>query len=544
MTQKDKNKEVDFDFYGKEAENQRQEIKEQKEIQYNKFLNIGKKAMLSLGLATVLIGGSYGGYKVHESNVNSKIATVEQTVKATPQTSLVNFINKERGVAQKTYIENQMLINDHGRYKDVIEVLHLENQLSVRNANNAKLYKETLGSLDRDVSALGKVYDTLNASRDQKIMNFLDGGSDLTKLNEWNNNLKSNQFMYVGGLINLNHQLSENLTMLSQTQKDIIQHVQERIKNKDFDLNAAQEHFSKQVQTDAQSEIAELKQIRKDVVATGDLAGEDSDGNLLQADPKLQSLLTDEDVSNAEGAMTVYQKEALSQINQDKDKVQQLLAKAAADNGQSTQANQPAQSGQVNNMSNGQAPTTVVVNRGPSFFDYYMMYSWMNATHPTSTVVHNTYVSPNTYRPVTPLAQTNMYDIKNQNSYLNKTLAQSPAVSANSNLNSSVSKFGNSATPNVAKPNLNAVRAQIDTARAKAAQAQSVRSSEIGRMKAANSYEGGKSFASKAQMAKSGMGSIGKGGSFSKGPGFSGVHSSFSGGHSGGFGGHSSSSGG
>lgn len=503
MTEKEfglnEDKDFSFDFYGKDQEDKRQAAIQEKKVRNESFLKIGKTALVSVGLATMIVGGSYGGYKAYQNNIDKKVAAVEQTVRANPKEGLVGFINKEKGVAQKMYLQNSLLITDHAKYKEVIEVMNFGNQLATKNATNARVFKETLASIDKDLTTVTSVYDTLNSSRDKKVKNFLDGGNDLKKFGEWSNSLKNNRFMYVGGLLTLNKDLTESLKTLEQTQKDIIEHVQQRVKNKDFDLNAAQGQISTNLVREANSEVTELQNIRQLIVATGDLAGEDKEGNLLQATPKLQTMLTDEDVKSASDAMEVYKTEALSQIAQDRQKVEQMMSKISPDSAAALAltGDKPAE------KTAEKAAAPVVIHSGPSFLDYYMMYHWMNMSNSmaNNSAMNNNANNNHNYKPIPAVAKTNIYDLKNQNSHLNKTLSQTG--SGDSALKGATNTFGKSGNAITAKPNLNMIRAQIDNARSKAMQANTVRASEMSRMKSLNAYEGGKSFASKAQLAKS-----------------------------------------
>lgn len=503
MPRQDRENEVNFDFYGQEAERKRQQEITQNNLQHEKFLKLGKNALAALGVAAVLFGGSYAAYSMYQKNIDNKLATAEATIKSIPKMDLINFMQKEKTVLQKTYNNNQMLLNDHGQYKQVIEVLNVKDQLGRFSANNSRLYKESLTNLDKDTKNVVAIYDNLNSTRDAKINLYLDGGADLQKLTAWNNAYKNKQFMYAGGLINLQKDLNKNLDMLKQTQDDIIDHVKQRVKNKDFDLNAAQSQFIVGVSNDANKEINEIKQVRKDLVEMNDLAAEDSDGNMVVANPMLQNMLTDSDIKEAETSMTTYKDEALSQIGKDRANVEQLLGKVNEGGTQTNAA--PTAATQ---------PNTVVVHSGPSFLDYYLMYHWMsmgsNSSYRNSAVtnssLNNTTKMASTYKPLPPIVQNNNpYDLRNQNSHLNRTLAQAPTANAtNRGFAQNMSKVNNFKSP---RPDIASIRSKIEAVKSKASQANSARTSEFNRMKAVNTYQGSgtgaKGLANKSSVAKS-----------------------------------------
>lgn len=512
----------EVDFFNSAKDQERSKLKEEKQQRYQSFLKIGKQTLVSLGIVAVLGGGSVFGYKTYQAHIDDEIKAVETTVKSTDRAGVLGLIDKEKTVTQQTYAKNQLLINDFARYKDLIEVINFSNQVAIFNTNNAKLYKDTMERLNGDFQDVSKAYNALNGSRDDKIAEYLNS-QDVKKLGEWNNNYQNKQFMYVGGLINLNKDLVKQLEFLDKTQAEIIENVQQRLKNKDYDLNAAQTAFTGQVNKDAQEQIDDLKNARLELEDTkAALKENDEDPN------QIANILTDADVTNASDAMDQVKQEANNQITSDRAKVEALIAQANANNGNlPTQNQQPnTQSGQQTTVVNGVPTTQVVhVHSGPTFLDYYLMYSWMNSG--SSTTVVNNYNTTNgaapavrSYRPVQALSNNTPYSIKNENSYLNKTLTQKADLTGNSALKSSLQK--SSLAP---KANINTLRAQIQTAKARAAQVRTTRASELSRMGYANSYEAGKAgtrgVSSKSSIATS-RGSIARG--------------SF-GGHSGGFGG-------
>lgn len=492
--------ESDIDFYGIKAESERQEKQKQKILKHQKFLKVGKNALKAIGFGAVLFGVSFGIQQKYENNRTEKINAIEKTLHTIPQNQYIKFIDGEKSFAQQLFMNNQLLINNHGQYKDIIEALNIGNQLSINNANNAKLYKETIKALDNDKVLINTAFGTLNADRNEKLKVYVDGGINLNKFNELTIHAKDQDkhLMYVSGLIELGKDLTTNIKNLETTQNKIINEVKTKLKNKEFNLEAAKQKFTENVVNQSNTDIDEVKSIRKELLKTSELVAEDQNGRVIEVDPTLKNMLTEEDVQNAESAINVYKNEALSQINKDQENVKSLLSKVEKDSTNTTNSDK----------------TNTNTHSGPSFLDYYLMYHWMNVLSNNNNMTNN-----NNVKSPTPLIQNNLYNLKDQNSHINKSLAQS-TTDSKGNINKATQ---NNKSPIPAKPDLSKVKANIEAMRSKAAQAQSAKTSVISKMQSI-SKSSGTNVANKATIAKSGR------------AGFGGRSGGF-GGHSGGFGG-------
>lgn len=483
--------ESDFDFLNKKAETTKKPS-----INFSKFLNVSKNTMMAAGIALAVGVTGVGGYKMYQSNIDSKLVKAETIVNASSSTKIIDFIGKEKLANEKMYINNQMLISQFGKYKEVIEVLNKQSDVLNFQNKNTSTYNTISQSLNNDILAVNKLYSVDLKSRDAKIAEFLDT-DHVQVAKKWQDAIVTNQFVHMGNIMNLNKQIQGSIDNFEQVRKDIVENVQSRIKAGDFDLNAAQAEFSGNLQKQTQAQLNELNQAKKDLAELKNQSVENEDGSITRADPNAQNVITDKDINEAQSALNDYQTQAVNQIGSDRAKVDQLIAEAKA---------QQAQTAQVANQ-NQPAQTTKVVHEhhGPSFLDYYLMYSWMNAV--SSNTVHHTtinnYPSGNsTYKTTAPtykqvnIPKPNMYDMNNNNSYLNKQL-EKRATFGSPTTNGTGSTFGKpSALQKIqqvekAKFNIAEIRSKIETSKAKVQQAKSIRSMELSKLNTAkaNKYE-------------------------------------------------------
>lgn len=484
----------DNNFKKREAE------KVEKQAKFNSFLKMGRNTLVALLITAVGVGGTVAVYNLYQTRIDNKIANVESVVKNSNKEGVLGLISKEQSATQQTFAKNQLLINNFGSYKDLIEILSLGPTIAQIHANNAKLYKDTDIKLKQDNVQVSRVYSALEGSRDQKIAQFLDAGADIEKFNKWVSNFKNNQFMYVGGLVELNKDINKQLTFLEQTQNEIIKNVNDKIKSGNYDLNSALSKFYKDVDDETKEQIEDLNLAMLELHDTEQALKENGDNP-----NRITNLLSDEDVKKTTDALAAIRNEAFAQINSDKEKVQQLIAQANQNGGTLTT---PVK---VDPQPNSQ-PTTQVVHTGPSFLDYYLMYSFMNMGNNTSSF-NNGYnqglaAGQNRTTPVAALANSKPYSLKNESSYLNKSLNQK----ANNNA-ALRSGFGNTAKTT----DLKSIKSQIESARSRVAQVRSTRQSELSRMGYSNSTKNASSksniSASRGVKSPSSSSSISKGGS-------------------------------
>ena len=457
-----------FDFYGKKEESKRVLESKNKEEKFAKFKKMAITSVaIGLSVAALATASNFI-YNSYQESINEKIVAVETVVKKTPKDNILNLIEKEKLAVKKTFANNQLAINDYAKYKDLIDVLNLGGSLGIKNANNAKLQKDSLQFLNVDEKSINLVSSTLTDTRDKKIDVFLKG-EDINKYKQWSENVKSNNFMYVGGLINLNKEINKELSYLEDAKQEIIKTVNDKIKTKSYNLDTAQGAITGKIASDFASEISELKNIRKEVKGT------ESD-----------SILTDKDVSEAELAMADLQSVATTKIKEDRATVEAMITKAATATPQ-VQTNTANTTTQTHQSSGGL-----------SFLDYYLIHHWMTAGS-TSSAYNSGYnaalaskssvgSSLDSNRPTTPYAavisksSNNLYDFKKHDSYLSKSMNKS----ANSNFNAnSLSKVGTLSSMekmrslNANKIDVGALRAKMEMAKTKSIQASNMRKAEV-----------------------------------------------------------------
>lgn len=454
-----------FDFYDKQQEKNRV-LNEKSKAE--KFVKFKKMAITSLAISlsiVVLTTASSFTYLSYQDNINKKIVAVETVIKQNPKENILNLIEREKVAVKKNFANNQLAINDYAKYKDLVDILKLGSSLGIKNANNAKLQKDSLQFLNADEKSINLVSDALTQTRDKKI-NILLKGEDIKKYNQWSESVNLNNFMYVGGLINLNKEINKELAYLEDATQDIIKTVNDKIKTKSYNLDAAQGVIAGKVASDVASEISGLKNIRKEIKGT------ESD-----------SILTDKDVSEAEVAMADLQSAVTSKIKEDRTTVESMIAKAA-DTPISTATQTPTSTRQ----SSG----------GLTFLDYYLIHHWMSAGS-TSSAYSSGYnnalasksgiaSSLDSSKPVNPYVATmsknpaNLYDFKNSDSYLNKSMDKSATSNFNAN---SLSKTGSLSSLdkvkgfNANKIDVGALRAKMEMAKSKSIQASNMRSAEV-----------------------------------------------------------------
>lgn len=479
----------DFDFMSKRSSDKPVKTK----IDYQKFLNVSKNSMIAIGISLAVGATAIGGYNIYQSNMDSKIAAAEGILKNASAPKIIEFIGKEKIANEKTYITNQLLINQYGTLKDVVEVLNKQQEVANFQSKNTKLYDSITKALNADIVAVDTLFKAPTKTREEKITAYIDN-ANIGAVKKWQDAIVTNQFVHIGNMMDLNKQIKNSLANIEQVKKDILEQVQSRIKNGDFDLNAAQTEFSKNVVGQTQAQISELNQAKKDLNELKNQSVENADGSITKADPNTQNIITDKDLNEAGEALNIYQNQAINQISGDREKVEQLIAQAKQ---------QQIPSNVSNNAHN---PNVVVVNNGPSFLDYYLMYSWMNSgsrntvTHTTVNYPseHSNYkaqsrqnnnINTSNYKPVN-IPKPKMYDLNNNNSYLNKQLERSPILNNN--------KFGKSSDAikkfkqyEKTKVSITEIRAKIAESKVKVEQAKGVRAREIKRIETAktNKYE-------------------------------------------------------
>lgn len=485
----------DFDFMSKRTAQESIRPK----INIQRFLNVGKSTMIAAGLTLAVGATAVGGYKMYQSNIDSKIASAEVVVKASSADKILDFIGKEKIANEKTYISNQLLINQYGQLKDVVEVLNKQQEVANFQSRNTQVYNTITKSLNSDILSVNALYTANPKTRDEKIAAYIDT-SNVGVAKKWEDAITTNQFVHIGNMMDLNKQIKGSLANIEQVKKDILDQVQARIKNGDFDLNAAQTQFSKDVIGQTQSQLNDINQAKKDLADLKNQSVQNEDGSVTRTDPNAQNIITDKDLNDATDALNTYQNQAINQISGDRAKVEQLIAEAKQQ--QNAQQQTPVQTTVNGTNSNS---NVVVVNRGPSFLDYYLMYSWMNATptvhHTTinypsgSTYSNSNYqtrpvqVNTASYKPVN-IPKPNMYDMNNNNSYLNKQLERGSTFGNNS-FGKSNDAFKKVQQFEKSKINISEIRAKIAESKVKVEQAKTVRATEMKKIETAktNKYD-------------------------------------------------------
>lgn len=479
------NKDSHFDFTGLDDFKKKEEVKRQEKEKFNSFLKIGKISLASIGLVVALgFAGTYG-YKAYQANVDSNIAKVETQLVNTGKENILNLINKETDVNRKTFAQNQVLMNSFLNYKDMVNMLNYEGSLATMNSNNAKLFKDVDTKLKQDSAQISKIYEAVGANRDAKIVQFLNTPKDIEKFDAWKKSLDTNSFMYVGGIINLNKEIVKQLEFLDNTQKEIVSEVQNRLKAGGFDLDKAQRVFTNTISDESREQSQELTHALLELSDTEKALQENG-----ESAARIHNILTEADVDKAKVAIKDIEDEAIAQVVSDRKKVEELIASANQNGGQlptptPVAATNPAA-----------APTTTVVHQGPSFLDYYLLYSFMNAGSSNSSYNAGysqglAQANQNRGGAIAALSS-NPYTLKNDNSYLSKKLDSKASTSTGLKTAKSTGS------------NLKTVRSQLDTARAKAAQVKSVRSSELSRISSAKAAKAASAKAN-SSVSKSGF---------------------------------------
>lgn len=452
-----------------------------------------------------------GGYTYYQSNIDSKIIAAEQVVKASTSEKLLSFMSKEKEANEKTYINNQLLINQFGQLKEVVEILNKQRQVADFQDKNIKLYNKIEKSINDDILSVNNLYSANPKTRDEKIAVYLEkNGVNVAK--KWEDAITTNRYIHIGNMVDLNKEIKSSVEQTEQIKKDILEQVQTRIKNGDFNLSEAQNKFSKDVIGQTKTELNNINQAKKDLEDLKNLSAQDEDGNVVKTDSNAQNIISNKDLNDAKEALNTYQNEAINQIANDRSKVEQLIAEAKQQNIQ--QAN--IQSTNTNHNQN------VVINKGPSFLDYYLMYSWINAVNSVSTpttIINNTTVhypsginngnvpprqvqgnaTKKSYNYVIP--KQNMYDINNRDSYLNKQLTKETNFG-----NSGVDRLKNNKQIEKSKINIEEIRDKIAKSKIKVENAKTVRLNEIKKIETVkkNKYE---SAAFSSKSSKSGYSS-------------------------------------
>lgn len=465
-----------FDFYSLDEEEERKKAVKDKLFKHEKFKKMGFKSLAIATASTLIIGTGVGFYQHHQTQINHQLAQAELTIKSTPSNKIVDLIQKEEEAINTTYAKNELLFNKYADFKELVEIMHMNGQLANKVKNNDSLKSESLALLEKDKQTIHTIEQALNSSRDVKVSTLLENGN-LSKYNQWAQNVKTNQFMYIGGLMQLNHDILKDLDFLQSTKNDIIADVNEKIKSKDYNLDEAQKSIIENVKQDTDSQIQDLKKARQEVAGTAN-----------------DSILTDKDVNDAQSAMNDLQNVAIDKVKSDRATIEDLINKA--------QSNQSV----VSQNSNSITPTTIVVNQssqdhGLTFFDYYLLSHWLNSGSSSHYDSYNAGYNAgvaNSYHNIVNQgrldtiykSQSGLYSLKNDNSYLNKSLNDSSrgfsntsSIAQKSSTTSinQVNKVKNitSLQSEVKKLDLTALRAKMEQAKTKVSQVSHIQDARI-----------------------------------------------------------------
>lgn len=386
------------------------------------FLNLGKKSFFIAGFTLVLVGTGFSINDFYQKKIDLQISKSESILQSSSADNINQQINIEKITNEKTYIRNQLDINKYGKYKDVVEALGKQEEVANYQKRNIANYNSVTNKLSADSFSINELYSNLPKTRNEKIALYVGeeykGSKTIETLQKWNESKSSGKFVYVQSMINLNSQLTASINAIEDLKKEIIQQVQERVKNNDFDLNAASASFAQDVTKQTSEQINEINQAKIDLAELKNQSVENEDGSYTVASAEAQNIITDKDLNEATSALKNYEQQAVSQINQDKSKVEELIA--------SIKSPTPASETTPTTTNN-----TTVVKTGPSFLDYYLMYSWMSAVSSNSNsnssfnndlnsnIKNNTVaaVKTNTYKSIS-VPKDNLYSMNNNNSYL------------------------------------------------------------------------------------------------------------------------------
>jgi hypothetical protein len=487
----------DFDFINKK--NTQEFIKPK--INHKKFLNVSKNTIISVGVSLAISAIVVSGYKLYQSNIDSKIAIAETIVKTSSAKEILNFIEKEKIENQKNYINNQLLINKYGSLKELIELLNKQQEVETYQNKNIEIYDKINKALNADILSINSLYSANPKTREEKIATYIDS-NNVEVAKKWEYAITTNQFVYINNMLDLNKQIIESLNNIEQVKKEILEQIQIRIKNSDFDLNVAQNQFSKIVINQIQEQLNELNQVKKDLTELKNqfIENYDSDdSSVTKTDSNVENIITDKDVNEATEALNIYQNQIINQINRDRAKVEQLISEVKQ------QQNTQQSTSITNNQNNGNNSNVIVMNREHSFLDYYLMYYWLNATNPinytttnylseTNYISNNNYqnksmqVNTTNYKPVN-IPKFNIYNINNS-SYLNKNLEIYSKFKNNSFGNySKLLKKGQQIEKS--KINISEIKAKIEQSKVKVEQAKKVIANEMKKIETAkiNKYD-------------------------------------------------------
>lgn len=305
---------------------------------HKNFIKIGIVLVLALGFGAKTL------YNNHIEKQDAEIAQKEEVLKATPISQIKAAMQKERNNAQEMNAENLVLISKYTKYPELIKLLKYNNNLASHMKNNTVFLQNVNNSIAADEAKIEQLQKALN--RDEKVSVFLNGDS-FSIYNKWLQSMKANTYVYSGQLNNLNNTIAGEIKILESTQQEIMKTVRDRIKAKDFSLDAAQASFASDLRKEKEKEISELTSLKKE------LEGTEESGSFTTAD--MQSVTTD---------LNQLEDETMAQIKQDREKLDKLLAENGAAPTATSVAANTAATQQTNQNSN-------------SFPTYLLMYHWM-----------------------------------------------------------------------------------------------------------------------------------------------------------------------
>lgn len=375
-------KELDFSNYKTKPKEEKQK----------KTINF--QAMKKLAIGALIVAGLTGGYYINDSIKDSKVSEAVVLVQQTGQStvdSLAQFKDKNKVI----YLKNRDLLAQLEKDKNLMEAFHIDTNLSSVLKKNESLYQKSEAKYVEDLNTAQHVILASKSSDKNTLRDtFIHNDNDFVNFK----NTISNQAVNQQELLNIQNQLTKDVTFIKDAKAEIINTIKEKLKDGNFDISKAKSSFENKLKKDIEEEKKLISDVKKNIA-------EDSD---------LKDVVSEKDLNDSEKAIGELSDIAISQIIKDEKTVNEMLQTIEKEGIKVSENNEPAPT-QTNTASN---------SSGFNFMHYYMLYSWINhSTSATSSLAASAAPSYNGSMMNNLRTQShNMYDFKDSNSHLSRSL--------------------------------------------------------------------------------------------------------------------------
>lgn len=447
-----------FDFAGAMSDYTQLEKKQQAEAQKEKTK---KKVLVGVGLAVV----ATAGYSVHMAIEKNHKKIDETIIQAKTNNSPLGetidwLMAQESAMRSQKNATEQLMTSAIAQKKVTVELLNAEREVGAlfKKLNDAHIADaKAIQNMIVDLRQIQSLIDKTDYS-DKEALIESSAFKNWSKITE----LKKNGKMEFTNLAAVSKEYQNFMNELVTFEKQYIQVIKEVIASGNFSLNQTQAEIMRNIQAESAGTRKEFEDVHKEITESARALS--SEG---QSTEGLNQAFTERDLANAQSAINDMENAALKKAIEDKNTVEAMIA--SINQGQSVE--------EALGMS-GQAPATTTTTTtthssgGGGSMMPFLMGMWLGnafSSSPTYNNVSNASTANNTMgtkqaerqagsgggssasgvaanssrfsKAMDVTKPTNAYSFRNQDSYLNKTAANSSRALGSTSLQNAQSKL-------------------------------------------------------------------------------------------------------